>query len=50
MFKQIHLGDWLKDCRNEVDVTQAYEDCKVDYCMDQTRDLTIFTLKEVYAK
>ena len=30
------MGDWLKECRNLIDVSQAYADCKVDYCMDPT--------------
>ena len=32
------MSDWLKPCRDEVDISQTYGDCKVDYCMDPSDD------------
>ena len=41
------LDDWLKDCRDVVEVTQSYDDCNIDYCMDQTEN-TLQVILENY--
>lgn len=44
--KNLLTADWLFDCNELIDISETYDDCVTDYCMDSSNDTLVNILEQ----